>query len=86
MKISILFVEDDEQIRTLLLNAARSEGYQVEGLGSAEAALETLSRKTYDILVTDVTLLGMNGLELLQHCQRLNPGNHSHRHYRLRLC
>jgi DNA-binding NtrC family response regulator len=74
MSIKILFVEDDERIRELLLETAALEGYQVEGVASAEAALELLSTNSYDILVTDVTLPRMSGLELLQHCQRLSPG------------
>ncbi|MBV9956781.1 MAG: sigma-54-dependent Fis family transcriptional regulator [Acidobacteria bacterium] len=74
MPISILFVEDDERIRTLLVEAALMEGYQAEGLDNAEEALTALARQQYDILVTDVTLPGMSGLDLLQHCQRLSPG------------
>jgi DNA-binding NtrC family response regulator len=74
MKTSILFVEDDARIRTLLLDAARMEGYQAEGVESAEEALAALPQKRYDILVTDLTLPGMSGLDLLQHCQRLSPG------------
>jgi DNA-binding NtrC family response regulator len=74
MKISVLFVEDDEGIMGLLLHAAATEGYQVQGAASAEAALDMLRQGNYDILVTDVTLPGMSGLELLQHCQRLSPG------------
>jgi DNA-binding NtrC family response regulator len=74
MSIRILFVEDDEHIRELLLEAAASEGYQAEGVVSAEAALELLAQSSYDIIVTDLTLPRMSGLELLQHCQRLSPG------------
>jgi DNA-binding NtrC family response regulator len=74
MKISILVVEDDVRIRALLLDATRMEGYEAEGLDSAEEALAALAQKRYDILITDVTLPGMSGLDLLQHCQRLSPG------------
>ena len=74
MNIRILFVEDDARIRLLLMEAATMEGYQVRGVASAEEALETLAQDAYDILVTDVTLPGMNGLDLLQHSHRLSPG------------
>lgn len=74
MSSKILFVEDDDRIRELLLTAAAMEGYETEGVASAEAALENLSLKNYDILVTDVDLPGMSGLDLLQHSQRLKPG------------
>jgi DNA-binding NtrC family response regulator len=74
MSIRLLFVEDDDRLREVLLEAAAVENYQAEGVGSAEEGLERLKKGTYDILVTDVTLPGMSGLDLLPHCQRLCPG------------
>ncbi|MEO6392661.1 MAG: sigma-54 dependent transcriptional regulator [Pyrinomonadaceae bacterium] len=74
MKIRILFVEDDLRLQNVLLEAAAINNFLAEGVNSSEAAIELMQRSSYDILVTDVTLPGMSGLDLLQHCQRLNPG------------
>ncbi len=74
MNIRILFVEDDDSLRDVLLEAAAVDGYQAEGVASAEAAIESLTKKNFDIVVTDVTLPGMTGLDLLPHCLRLQPG------------
>jgi DNA-binding NtrC family response regulator len=74
MNVKILFVEDDERLRDVLLEAAEMEEYDAQGVSTAEAAVERLRAEPFDILVTDVTLPGMSGLDLLRHCSRLRPG------------
>ena len=73
MKVRILFVEDDDYLREVLVEAAESEGYEAVGVESAEAALGLLAEGPYDLLVTDLSLPGMSGLDLLPHCRRLRP-------------
>jgi DNA-binding NtrC family response regulator len=73
MDIGILFVEDDEHLRAVLVEAATLEGYKAVGVESGEAAIARLSSECFDILVTDVTMPGMSGLELLPHLPRLCP-------------
>ena len=73
MDVKILFVEDDERLRDVLLEAAAMEEYDARGVPSAEEAVEMLRGESFDVLVTDVTLPGMSGLELLRHCARLRP-------------
>jgi DNA-binding NtrC family response regulator len=74
MDVKILFVEDDDRLRDVLLEAAAMEEYDARGVSNAEAAVELLRGEHFDVLVTDVTLPGMSGLELLRHCARLRPG------------
>ena len=74
MNVKVLIVEDDERLRDILLEAAAMEGYDTQGVSSAEAAVERLRLESFDILLTDVTLPGMSGLDLLRHSQRLRPG------------
>jgi DNA-binding NtrC family response regulator len=74
MSVKILFVEDDERLRDVLLEAAAMEKYDARGVSSAEAAVALLRDEPFDVMVTDVTLPGMSGLDLLRHCQRLRPG------------
>ncbi len=73
MKVRILFVEDDDCLREVLVEAAESEGYEAVGVESAEAALGLLAEGPYDLLVTDLSLPGMSGLDLLPQCRRLQP-------------
>jgi DNA-binding NtrC family response regulator len=73
MNVKILIVEDDERLREVLLEAAAMEGYEARAVSSAEAAVELLRGEPFDILVTDVALPGMSGLDLLRHCAQLRP-------------
>ena len=73
MSVKLLFVEDDERLRDVLMEAAAMEEYDARGVSTAEAAVELLQQEPFDVLVTDVTLPGMSGLELLRHCRRLRP-------------
>jgi DNA-binding NtrC family response regulator len=73
MTIQLLFVEDEDNLRGVLLDVATANGYRAEGVATAEAALERLAREDFDIVVTDVTLPGMSGLDMLPHLSRLRP-------------
>jgi DNA-binding NtrC family response regulator len=73
MSVKILFVEDDDRLRDVLLEAAAMDGYDARGVSTAEAAVGLLRDEPFDVLVTDVTLPGMSGLDLLRHCRRLRP-------------
>jgi len=72
MKIKVLVVEDDDHLREVVLQAATMEGYQAVAVSSAEAAVERLEHEAFDILVTDVNLPEMSGLDLLPLCFRLH--------------
>jgi DNA-binding NtrC family response regulator len=74
MKTRILFVEDEDRLRHLLLEAAALDQYEAEGVATAEEALERLGQKSFDVLVTDIALPGMSGLDLLLHLERVSPG------------
>lgn len=71
MNIKVLVVEDDDHLRAVVLQAATLEGYHAEAVGSAEAAIERLEQESFDIMVTDVNLPQMSGLDLLPQCVRL---------------
>jgi DNA-binding NtrC family response regulator len=73
MDLRILFVEDDDRLREVLLEAAAADGYKAEGVSTAEAALERLTNDQFEIVVTDVMLPGMSGLDLLPHLVRVCP-------------
>ena len=74
MKIKVLVVEDDDQLREVIVQAVSLEGYQAVGVSSAEAAIDRLEHESFDILVTDINLPKMSGLDLLQQCARLQHG------------
>ncbi|QOY94842.1 response regulator [Massilia sp. UMI-21] len=72
--MSILVVEDNTDARTMLSELLLILGHAVEGVGSAEEALDLLAHKQFDILLTDHSLPGMSGLELARRVQARADG------------
>ena len=62
---SILIVEDEAKMRRLLELSLGEEGYVTHSAGDAETGIKILSRETIDLVITDLRLPGMGGLEFL---------------------
>src|SRR5437899_8475845 len=73
MRESILVVDDEAGVRSSLAGILGDEGYAVETLESGEAALTALENRRYDLLLLDVWLPGMDGLEVLSRVRALDP-------------
>jgi DNA-binding NtrC family response regulator len=73
MKGKILVVEDDNRLRKLLVEALVQEGHTLKSAESAEAAIEILKTDQFDVLLTDVNLPQMSGLDLLRTCAQIHP-------------
>jgi DNA-binding NtrC family response regulator len=71
--LHILLIDDDEWIRDSLSVYFESEGCHLTTLETAEEGMEAIKKQTYDILVTDYRLPGMDGLELLKHIRGTHP-------------
>lgn len=71
--LKILFVEDDPTLRMLTGEVMDELGHEVSLCESAEAALEQLAQYTYDVLLTDVGLAGMSGIELVRQAKTRDP-------------
>jgi len=69
----ILIIEDDEVQRGVIVEILRSTDYHTNGAGSAQEAIQALENATYDLLITDLRMPGMDGLELLRQAKRLRP-------------
>jgi len=69
----ILVVDDDPGLLRLLTIRLRSEKYEVEPVDSAASALAAVSRFRPDLVVTDLRMAGMDGIELLKELQRRWP-------------
>ncbi|HOW65654.1 MAG TPA: sigma-54 dependent transcriptional regulator [Candidatus Paceibacterota bacterium] len=65
-KINILVVEDERGLCDGLQEALRREGYMVSAANEAEAALELISKHLYNLVLTDVKMPGLSGLELMR--------------------
>src|SRR5258708_1341783 len=67
----ILIVDDEPGIRQSLSGVLRDEGYETDSEASAEGGLEALSHALYDVVLLDVGLPGMDGLEALTRIERI---------------
>ena len=63
MTYRILVVEDNPDNMKLFAWILEDEGYEYQAVGSAEAALEILSRRDFDLVLMDISLPGMDGKE-----------------------
>ena len=73
MRESILVVDDEAGVRSSLAGILGDEGYAVEVVESGEAGLAALDGRRYDLLLLDVWLPGMDGLEVLGRARALDP-------------
>lgn len=71
MRHSVLIVDDEPGIRQSLSGVLEDEGYRVEAVGSGEQCLDYLGRKKCDVVMLDIWLPAMDGLETLEKIRRL---------------
>ena len=71
--MNLLIVDDEETTRELCATVATQAGLRATGVPSAELALEVLEQDPVDILLVDLKLPGMSGLELLKRTSELYP-------------
>lgn len=65
-KTRILAVDDEESIRAVLKTILKSEGYLCDTAASADEAISRLKDNQYDVILTDIMMPGMSGIELLE--------------------
>ena len=70
---TVLVVDDDDQLRKSFHKLLTEEGYTVQTAASGEAGLAMVRDKTPDVVILDVQLPGINGLETFRAIQQIDP-------------
>jgi DNA-binding NtrC family response regulator len=70
--LDLLLVDDDSELRSDMASYFDRQGHRVEQASGGEQALELLERRSYDVMVLDLIMSGMSGLEVLKELQARN--------------
>jgi len=70
--IKILVVEDEQDLRDLYVQILQQEGYVVDNAEDGEKAYDKLSKNEYDLVLLDIILPKMDGLQILEKLAKIN--------------
>ncbi|HTO58428.1 MAG TPA: sigma-54 dependent transcriptional regulator, partial [Pseudomonadales bacterium] len=73
MKGRILVVDDERAMQLALRGLLSKEGYTVDTAGSGEEAVGKIEAGDFHLVITDLSMTGMDGLQLLQHARAFDP-------------
>jgi PAS domain S-box-containing protein len=71
--VSVLFVDDEQLIRKSIVRDLRLEGFTVTAVSSGREAIAALEDDLYDLVITDLMMPGIDGLDVLKEAKRLAP-------------
>jgi DNA-binding NtrC family response regulator len=74
MPKNILVVDDDEMMRSFFAAVLSEEGYAVEEAGRAMEGLEALNRSDFDLVLADLRMPDVSGLDLMREGRKVRPG------------
>ena len=70
--VHVLVVEDDARLNSIVCASLSASGYAAHGCLSAQQALETLSQRKIDLIISDIMMPGTDGFELVSHVRSLD--------------
>ena len=70
---NLLICDDERSICEMLEITLRREGYKVETVNSGEAAIRKLDSALFDVVITDIRMPKLNGIEVLKHAHKVSP-------------
>lgn len=73
MKPNVLLIEDDASLASSLKKVLTSEGYEVDTASRGDKGLEQAKQSSYAVVITDLRMPGLNGLELVEHLHKAKP-------------
>src|ERR1700752_5231380 len=70
---NVLVCDDERSIRELLEIALRKEGHKVQIVNSGDTAIRKIDSGRYDVIVTDIKMPNIDGIEVLKHAHKTSP-------------
>ena len=83
MMARILLAEDDDDMRRFLVKALERAGYDVSDFDNGASAYERLREEPFSLLLTDIVMPEMDGIELARRATEIDPGPQGDVHHRL---
>jgi len=72
-KKRILVVEDDEEMRSLLKDFFEEDGFEIDSVSNGSEAFRRIAREPFDLIITDIRMPGLTGLDILPGIKKLQP-------------
>jgi DNA-binding NtrC family response regulator len=72
-KPKVLIVDDEERFRNTMCKLLKVEGFDASTAGSGPQALDELQQKGYDVVILDVRMPEMNGVQVLAEIRKIDP-------------
>ncbi len=72
MRYSVLVVDDDKLVNDFVVETIERLGYECEAVYSAEEAIARFNERTFDIMLTDLKMKGLDGIQLLEQVKKAN--------------
>ncbi len=69
----VLVIEDDLEMRSLLEDFMQEEGFEVRSANNGSEALRIMARNEFELVITDVRMPGLSGLDILPGIKKLQP-------------
>ena len=71
--VRILIIEDDEEMRALLRDLLLEDGIEFDSAESGSEAIQKLAEEPFDLVITDIRMPGLTGLDILPGIKKLQP-------------
>ena len=72
-KFNVLIADDEQEFRDITIKILEKRGLKVQGAASGEKALQLLEQSDIDVVILDVKMSGMDGIETLQRIRTMKP-------------
>ena len=72
-KKRILVIEDDQEMRSLLKDFFEEEGFEIDSVSNGSEVFRILVREPFDLVITDIRMPGLTGLDILPGIKKLQP-------------